>query len=229
MIKNLNKEVNMNERRYELMFIVSSKLGEDQREKSIKEVEDLLASLGAQSVQKEVWGDRKLAYPILKETNGYYVIINFNMAGDKLMEIEKKMNAREDLLRFMVIKDEKEKFMKKNKIREERKKIRLAERSEREQREGKVDEKRNFSKFNNDRRRDNHRRSEGGSGSDSNTRDSREGREGRSQRVEKKAVEVVKESKEVKKEAEVKEVKEKKVVVEEKAPVKEEPKASAEE
>jgi len=151
------------ERKYELMFITGIKGSEEDRSKTIGDVEKLLSSLGGESIEKNLWGERTLSYPINNETKGYYVIFNFTLAPEKVIDIEKKLVIREDIVRFIVIRDEKEKFMKKNKLREERKKVRMAERKTDEKKENKMDSGDSSSKFRSGgyRRRTDERRDEG--------------------------------------------------------------------
>ena len=54
-------------RNYEIMFILSTQLTDEEKQAGIKLVEDTLAKAGAVEIKTEVWGDRKLAYPIKKK------------------------------------------------------------------------------------------------------------------------------------------------------------------
>ena len=53
-------------RNYEIMFILSTQLTDEEKQAGIKLVEDTLAKAGAVEIKTEVWGDRKLAYPLKK-------------------------------------------------------------------------------------------------------------------------------------------------------------------
>ena len=91
-------------RNYEIMFIVSTQLTEEEKQTGIKFVEDTLKASGADSVKTEIWGDRKLAYPINKKDNGYYVLTTFQMDGTRLTEVEGKLNINESLMKYMIVK-----------------------------------------------------------------------------------------------------------------------------
>ena len=93
-------------RNYEIMFILSTQLTDEEKQAGIKLVEDTLAKTGAVEIKTEVWGDRKLAYPIKKKENGYYVLTLFQMDGTGLTEVEAKLNITESILKYMIVKND---------------------------------------------------------------------------------------------------------------------------
>ena len=48
------------------------------------------------------WGKRKLAYEINYKSEGYYVLVNFNAAGDFPAELERVFGITEGIMRYMV-------------------------------------------------------------------------------------------------------------------------------
>ena len=93
-------------RNYEIMFILSTQLTDEEKQAGVKLVEDTLAKAGAVEIKTEVWGERKLAYPIKKKENGYYVLTLFQMDGTGLTEVEAKLNITESLLKYMIVKND---------------------------------------------------------------------------------------------------------------------------
>lgn len=93
-------------RNYEIMFILSTQLTDEEKQAGIKLVEDTLAKAGAVEIKTEVWGERKLAYPIKKKENGYYVLTLFQMDGTGLTEVEAKLNITESILKYMIVKND---------------------------------------------------------------------------------------------------------------------------
>ena len=57
---------------YEVMFILDPALEDSAKEASVETVKEIIGSEG-EVVNVDVWGMRKLAYPIMKKTEGYYV------------------------------------------------------------------------------------------------------------------------------------------------------------
>lgn len=93
--------------KYEIMFILSTQITEDEKKAVVEKVEQVLAHSGAEEITTEIMGDRKLAYPIKKKENGYYVLTKFVMDGTKLGEVETKLNITESILKYMIVRNEK--------------------------------------------------------------------------------------------------------------------------
>ena len=91
---------------YEIMFILSTQLTDEERKAAIELVETTLTKAGAAELKTEIWGDRKLAYPIKKKENGYYVLTTFQSDGTNFNEIESKLNINESLLKYMIVKND---------------------------------------------------------------------------------------------------------------------------
>lgn len=93
-------------RNYEIMFILSTQLTEEEKQAGVAFVEETLKTAGSAEVKTEIWGDRKLAYPIKKKENGYYVLTTFQADGTKFTEIESKLNINESILKYMIVKND---------------------------------------------------------------------------------------------------------------------------
>ncbi len=91
---------------YEIMFILSTQLTEEEKKANVELVEATLTKAGATEVKTEIWGDRKLAYPIQKKENGYYVLTTFQIEGTQLVEVETKLNITETILKYMIVKND---------------------------------------------------------------------------------------------------------------------------
>ncbi len=95
-------------REYEVTIIVQPQLEETARNELIARVSDWLVP-GAEEANKPVenhWGSRRLAYPIRKFTDGYYVMYEANLDSTRIGEIERNMQYSEDLLRYMIVRKE---------------------------------------------------------------------------------------------------------------------------
>jgi ribosomal protein S6 len=93
-------------RNYEIMFILSTQLTDEEKQAKVKFVEETLAKSEAAEIKTEVWGERKLAYPIKKKENGYYVLTTFQIDGIKLAEVEARLNIEESILKYMIVKND---------------------------------------------------------------------------------------------------------------------------
>ena len=52
-------------------------------------------------------GTQKLAYPIQKKEEGYYVVINFEAKPDSIDELERNYRIEDNIMKFIVVKKEK--------------------------------------------------------------------------------------------------------------------------
>lgn len=90
---------------YELMMIVTPDVTEEERGTIIAYVEDSIKGIEAEEVKKEEMGTKKLAYPIQKKENGFYVLFKFEVEGTKLVELERKINLKNDkIIRYILVK-----------------------------------------------------------------------------------------------------------------------------
>ena len=69
-------------------------------------VRNELTKLDAKIVKEEDMGQRTLAYPIKNETQGHYFYFVAEMEPEKAHEAPKSVELLEELLRFMVVKQE---------------------------------------------------------------------------------------------------------------------------
>ena len=88
---------------YESIIIINSNLEEEATKSVISKVTDLIANHGAVESTEE-WGKKKLAYPIQKQNEGYYVLINFNSNPDFIDELERVYNITDEIIKHIVVK-----------------------------------------------------------------------------------------------------------------------------
>lgn len=91
-------------KKYELMFIINPTVLEEGREAVIEKVTGVLTAAGAIIEKSEKWGERKLAYPIDKKKTGFYVLTTFEVDGTVLADVEAKLNITEEVLRYIIVK-----------------------------------------------------------------------------------------------------------------------------
>lgn len=73
-------------------------------EKDIKPVQEYIASLEGTITEDKKWGERTLSYPVKKQTKAHYVSLRFNMAAKNVLELKKKLNYDEQLMRYLLLK-----------------------------------------------------------------------------------------------------------------------------
>ncbi|MGL5695120.1 MAG: 30S ribosomal protein S6 [Peptostreptococcaceae bacterium] len=87
---------------YELVYVVKPNAAEEAREAVMNKVKEVVATAG-EIVNVDVWGNKKLAYPIAKFNEGHYVLVNFKCAVDVPKEIDRNLKINENVIRHMIV------------------------------------------------------------------------------------------------------------------------------
>jgi small subunit ribosomal protein S6 len=90
--------------KYELMYILSSAVSDNDVPPVSDEVNKFIESEGGTILTNEMLGKKKLAYPIKKTRNGFYVLETFNLEGNKLTPLDNKLRSMEPIIRYLVVK-----------------------------------------------------------------------------------------------------------------------------
>lgn len=85
---------------YEICFIV---LKEEQKKIVLKILKDCNAKI---LFEQDIIGRRKFAYPIKKENAGYYFSIYFDLENNKISNLNKALQAEQELLRLLIVKND---------------------------------------------------------------------------------------------------------------------------
>ena len=88
--------------KYEIMFILKSN-EEEAIKNQVSELKAIITDLNGEITNEKEMGNRKLAYPIKKELNGYYYVINCNANNDAIAEFDRKARINENVIRHLVI------------------------------------------------------------------------------------------------------------------------------
>jgi small subunit ribosomal protein S6 len=91
---------------YELMYILRPDLNEEQVNGAIDKYKQLLTAQGATSIEIQPKGKKRLAYPINKNRDGYYVQVNYTGSGQEVAVVERAMRLSEEVIRYLTIKQD---------------------------------------------------------------------------------------------------------------------------
>ena len=91
--------------KYETIFVLDSALEEEKITALSEKFQKLIADNGTvESV--DVWGKRKLAYPIDFKTEGYYVLVNFASNPEFPKELERIYGITDGVMRYITVRKE---------------------------------------------------------------------------------------------------------------------------
>ena len=84
------------------MLIITPDHEENEADALIENVKGIIEQQ-ATLIHTDVWGKRRLAYPIRKRTEGYYVVYVFECAPSFIAEISQALRVIEAILRHMIV------------------------------------------------------------------------------------------------------------------------------
>ena len=94
----------MFQNQYETVFILTPVLSETQMKDAVDSFKKVLTDNGAELVNEEHWGLRKLAYPIQHKSTGYYQLFEFKASPELIATLEIAYKRDERVLRFLTTK-----------------------------------------------------------------------------------------------------------------------------
>lgn len=90
-------------RDYELVYIVSPQVVDENLERVVEKVNQFIASHGGQVDRVDTWGKRRLAYPIGAFKEGVYFLTYFKLDAPQAHELESSLRTSEEIIRHLVV------------------------------------------------------------------------------------------------------------------------------
>lgn len=91
--------------KYEVMFILDPTLEEEKKAATIETVKEIITADG-EVTKVDIWGMRRLAYPIQKNKEGYYVVIEFSANTDLPKELDRRLKISDAVIRHLIVNKE---------------------------------------------------------------------------------------------------------------------------
>jgi small subunit ribosomal protein S6 len=88
---------------YEVLFIIAPNIEESDIDTLITQLSDVATSQGATIAKVDRIGRRRLAYPIRKFNEGYYVVLTIEGSGAEIAEIERRMRVTDAVVRYITV------------------------------------------------------------------------------------------------------------------------------
>lgn len=89
-------------RQYELVMILSPESTEEEVAGTVENVHGFISDGGGTVGEHEMWGLRRLAYPLRKFREGNYVLTNFESSPASIEGLEDNLKASQEIMRFLV-------------------------------------------------------------------------------------------------------------------------------
>ena len=101
--------------RYEIGFIITPEVNEEEVKKIIESITATIKKANGVIENLDEWGRKKMAFPIKKNLEGYYVFIQTEVDGAIIADIERRLKQMEKVLRFITLRLD-DKLKKSNKL-----------------------------------------------------------------------------------------------------------------
>jgi small subunit ribosomal protein S6 len=106
---------------YEELFIVRPDATDEEVDPVIEQVRSVIANTGGTVDKTEKWGVRKLAYRVMKQSEGQYILLQFSAQPETVKEIERRLRVADLVMKFITVRiDEKMKRVEKRKKQREK-------------------------------------------------------------------------------------------------------------
>jgi len=90
--------------KYEIMFIVKATIEKEAVSAAAEAMKNIITSGNGKVLEFKELGEKKFAYPIKKEINGYYFLMQIEATSEVEAEFNRKASLDENVLRHLVIK-----------------------------------------------------------------------------------------------------------------------------
>lgn len=88
-------------RLYELTLIFADSL--EDHKAAAEEVAEVVRGLGAEVDKIDLWGKKRLAYPVKKQQEGFYALITFKISPESIREIDRILGLKATVLRHLIV------------------------------------------------------------------------------------------------------------------------------
>ena len=93
---------------YELVYVVRPNAEDEVKEAVLNKIQEVISAkevvaTNGEVVKVDVWGNKKLAYPIAKFTEGHYVLVNFAAGVEVPKELDRNLKINENVIRHMIV------------------------------------------------------------------------------------------------------------------------------
>ena len=89
---------------YETVFILTPVLSDDQMKETAAKFKKILTDKGAEIINEEAWGLKKMAYAIQKKSTGFYCLVEFKAEPEVIKVLETAFRRDEKVIRFQTVK-----------------------------------------------------------------------------------------------------------------------------
>jgi small subunit ribosomal protein S6 len=91
---------------YETGFLLAPNLSEDDTEKLITQMADVISQREGQLIKQERWGKHRMAYSIKRWSEAFYVFLHYEGRPDIPLELARRFKQTDAVLRYLTLQKE---------------------------------------------------------------------------------------------------------------------------
>jgi small subunit ribosomal protein S6 len=89
--------------KYEAMFIVKPDLSEEEKKELFGQINDAITKNGGIVSQSGQWSEkRKMCFPIKKQLDGVYYLVNFDIKPEVITKLREIFKLNEGIIRLLI-------------------------------------------------------------------------------------------------------------------------------
>ena len=92
-------------KKYEVMFIVNA-ANDEVIKAAVKLVQDTITRIGGTIDNTDEWGKRQLEYEVTHQSEGYYVVVDFQADPAQIKELDRVIKIHEEIIPHIIVKQE---------------------------------------------------------------------------------------------------------------------------
>ena len=86
---------------YEILLLLDPELADEKQAEAVDRLRGLIEQGGGTFERHDVWGRRRLAYPIDKKEEGVYHLLSFTSSPETLDELSRVLKIDDDVMRHL--------------------------------------------------------------------------------------------------------------------------------
>ena len=94
--------------KYESIYIIKPEVEEQGIKELVGKFNTLIETEGGKVSETQEWGLKRLAYPIKKKEQGYYVLVNFEAKPESIVELERVYKITDSVMKFITVRKDEE-------------------------------------------------------------------------------------------------------------------------
>jgi small subunit ribosomal protein S6 len=103
---------------YETGFLLAPNLSEEEAEKIIAQMADVISQKEGKLIKQEKWGKRRMAYSIKRFNEAFYIFLHYEGKEGIPLELERRFKQMDAVLRYLTLKKEAQETVRKKKKKE---------------------------------------------------------------------------------------------------------------